>query len=272
MILDCSTQRSIENSICQIFNIDKCSLSNILNRFTLDDDKTEAMIGNEIYDEIVKYYPIPNERIDILWFHGTLSNNPLTFFKEGIKQRALMREAIEVELKSCAQKLRSQGAIININQDPQSKIVNEGPFGFLISLDLYPPHSYCADYSREPELVTDIAEELYDYESRNLIKKEYKKELKSYDVAFIAPMNNERFKDLQLTETNAVYCALGALKFLKDKRELDSYKNLTFDGNGQNIKPKQIERVIVPKRLLYSMLLTNKIECPPVKIKEFVEM
>lgn len=53
---------------------------------------------------------------------------------------------------------------------------------------------------------------------------------------------------LEELQEGALSLALGVLKFLEVNRSLMNDNNLAFDGDGININPEQIERVVIPKR------------------------
>lgn len=68
-----------------------------------------------------------------------------------------MKSLMRNDLISCASSLNNSEAGIDDNsEDLPGKITNEGPFGYLINLDLYDDDSRPYDYSKEPELITDL--------------------------------------------------------------------------------------------------------------------
>lgn len=82
MLLDCSNHRSIKESICSIFSIKNAALTNELEFFTIGED--EECVGKRIYDDLTKNYT-PSNNIDILWFHGTRSNDPKIFMIQSLR-------------------------------------------------------------------------------------------------------------------------------------------------------------------------------------------
>jgi hypothetical protein len=255
MLLDCSNHRSIKESICSIFRITSADLTSKLQSFTIGENEDEECIGKRIYTCLIKNYT-PAATIDILWFHGTLSNDPKTFYYSGLKRRSLMKSSMRTYLYSCASSLNNLEAVNDDNSaDRTGKVTNEGPFGYLINLDLYNDDSRPVDYSKEPELITDLVKELFNDARSPSIIESYKRNLKSYDVAFISDLNADKMvrngsllKDLQ---EGVLSLALGVLKFLEVNRPLMNNNNLAFNGDGININPDQIVRVVIPKRSEY---------------------
>lgn len=256
MLLDCSNHRSIKESICSIFSIKNAALTNKLEFFPVGEDENEECVGKRIYDELTKDYTLPNI-IDILWFHGTLSNDPKIFYDSGLKNRSSMKSLMRNDLISCASSLNNSEAVIDENLAIlPGKITNEGPFGYLINLDLY-DDSRLTDYSKEPELITDLVRELFSGARPPSIIESYKRNLKSYDVAFISDLTAEKMvrsgSPLEELQEGALSLALGVLKFLEVNRSLMN-DNLAFDGDGINIGPEQIVRVVIPKRSEYDVI------------------
>jgi|VirMetMinimDraft_7_1064189.scaffolds.fasta_scaffold05726_3 hypothetical protein len=258
MLLDCSNHRSIKESICSIFSIKNAVLTRKLESCTVGEDENEECVGKRIYGELIKNYMPPNI-IDILWFHGTLSNNPKTFYYSGLKNRSSMKFSIQSDLISCASSLNNSEAVIDENSaDRTGKVTNEGPFGYLINLDLYDDDSRPNDYSKGPELITDLVDELFNGDRNPSTIENYKRNLKSYDVAFISNLTADKMvrSGSSLTELQELVLsfALGVLKFLEVNRSLMNTNNPAFDGDGINIDPDQIVRVVIPKRSEYDVI------------------
>lgn len=249
--LDCSTIDSINTSLCCIFGIDSSKLLSELNKVYDDGERDIIEIGKNIYDNLfAKYTPV--EELEVIWFHGTLTDDPCSFKKKGISPSNKAYSNLYEKLFNIAKQQYD-----NVNESgfcqPSAKSTfdDEGPYGYLINLNLYDGNQEEHDYAKLPEGISDITSHLLGNRS-NELNTWCENNWTGCDVWFIGDPSREYAVSVDKSISKNHYIkeliitAIAALKRLESGLHPLSNKAIRLDGCA--VPPENIIDVKVVSR------------------------
>jgi hypothetical protein len=256
VLLDCKSKSSIESSLMNIFGITKKKLDEQLNSIPCINELTLREAGMEIVKGLDRVDVKP---LNIKWFHGTCltKNGRDSVNNNGLFTRSEVAAQIKHELKNLSVGIEHRGS-----KQPCTSVTtkrdqgNEGPFAYLINLDLTSDSD--DDYSKTPELIQDYAIETVGVESSDELIAKYKEQCIECDVIFKSNLSFDKaiiqgILSLSESENDAICDAAGVLKFLEIDRHIETSKLFVFEGNAT-----------IPKDQIFDIVQTSRqIEPPP---------
>ncbi|MGY4879318.1 hypothetical protein ACLUEY_15725 [Vreelandella aquamarina] len=234
MILDCSCYESSKRTLSEIFGTTEESLISLLGSISPYDNDYQPP-EKVIYSSVCDNFGVPEEEIDIIWFHGTRVEDEGLFYEKGILPKSTARSLLEPRLKELSEGLERSG------QNPFSLSLfgkqgehDEGPFAFLIrDAAIHAPGAHHR-YVEVPEMVEDISGTLLGENYIELVNR-FQEITNPFVVSFIS-----------CSEGYELAHALWYLKLIVDGEEeveAASIANTCFCGNGKAISPEKIQAI-----------------------------
>ena len=185
MLLDCSSYESTKLSLANIFNTTEERLVSALKPLRPFESICQPP-EDILYDNVCDIFGAPRDDINILWFHGTRTDNENLFYEHGILNKSKARRYIEPLLISMSKGLKSSGCNpFSVSLSGKQGIHDEGPFAFLIREVAIQAPVPCHGYLDAPEMVEDIAGTLLGENYLQLVDR-FKKITSPYVVSFIS--------------------------------------------------------------------------------------
>jgi hypothetical protein len=239
MILDCSSYNSVTQSLCEIFRTTEDVLLSVLKSVEYDESIDYYTLEQNVSSFIRARFGEPDDKLEILWFHGTRVEDPALFYSHGILPKSQVRDELLSRLISLTSGLEKLGDNpFSLSVSVKADINDEGPFAFLVKSAAIHANGNNHNYTKSPELVEDIAGILLGENYQQLVSR-FQEVTKPYIVSFTAkPKGGE------------VSRALLFLKLMEDGEseiEAGESANTFFSSHGVTILPdriKDIERAV----------------------------
>jgi len=234
MILDCSSFKSTKTSLINIFNTTEHELTLTLKSLN-PSDLGYLPPEKIIFSEICSVFGLPDETLDILWFHGTRVFDIDKFRELGVLPKTQAKAYVESLLKCL-----STGIVLSgenpfvMSMSGKDGPHDEGPFAFLIkdiAINAPRPNH---NYTKTPEMVEDIAGSWFGENYSELVER-FKEKTEPSIISFYAKAKGHELS-----------AALFYMKLILDgESEIDagSSANIFFDSEGEIITPDRIKDI-----------------------------
>lgn len=234
MILDCSNYESTKKSILDIFSTTEDKLASVLqsiNPFESIYKPAEEVI----YEEACDILGHPKDKVGVVWFHGTRTEDASLFNKLGILTKSEARKFIEPRLKELSEGMERFGSNpFSMSISGKQGDHDEGPFAFLMrDVAIHAP-SPNHNYLDSPEMVEDIAGTLLGENYSQLVNS-----FKEISAPCLVSFTSES-KGYEIPQ------ALLYLKLVEDGEthfEAASSANTFFDSENVVVSPDRIKSV-----------------------------
>lgn len=235
MILDCSSYNSVVQSLCEIFHTTEDILLSVL-KSVKNNESIDYYTLEQNVDSITRTkLGEPDDKMEVLWFHGTRVEDPVSFYNHGILPKSQVRNKLLPRLESLASGLEKLGTNpFGLSMTGKSGIHDEGPFAFLVKTVAINAPGKNHNYTESPELVEDIAGGLLGKNYQQLVSR-FQEFTEPYIVSFTAKPNG-----------GEISRALLFLKLIEDgKSEIEAGEkaNTFFSSQGVAILPDRIKEI-----------------------------
>lgn len=235
MILDCSSYESTKQSLCDIFHTTESALLSVLESVADDGKIDYDTLENNVYSSVCGALGNPDDKMEVLWFHGTRVEDVDSLYQHGILTKGKAREKLQARLVSLSSGLEKSGSYPSaLSLSVKNSINDEGPFAFLVKGVAITTPGSIGSYAESPEMVEDIAGSLLG-ENYSLLVNRFKEVTTSFIVSFTSePKGGEVSK------------ALLYLKLIEEgQAEIDagSTAKKIFDGLGNAISADRIRNI-----------------------------
>lgn len=234
-ILICKNPATALDSVSKILGLQSDVLIENLKQLNISDLDCNDEIESKIRDVFLNMGQFND--FDVVWFHGTRLNESHSIKRDGILPTSQVKLKIREYLQDLSDgltKFENSPVSLSYFVKNSGNHIDEGPFGLLFYETAAYPSGSNVSYIECPELVADLAGEMFGKNSIHLINR-FRQQTHPYIIHF----QSSPIHKIETLSRALIYTYL-TLVDEQDSITVANSNSKCFDGKGSPVKPEMI--------------------------------